>query len=217
MLLLFHDNKVGKTEGCTLIQGNVCSRNSHVAVIYNFVEGAGLHKMQNDSKCRGSALPQSKRNHLGCNNGNCQGGKTQLQAWGSSGAPQAQPRPREAPVPPLRRRDFSPNASCGSEGMSSAPREGPDGHRTTQGKDRNGLRNYLCCRQTPASSKPQHSLLLTNPNILRTTEFPAPDKPQHPLIPKNQRSLASKKTEHPCCSQKPQHPLLPNKQSIPRS
>lgn len=64
MLLLFHDNKVGKTEGCTLIQGSVCSRNSHGAVIYNFVEGAGLHKMQDYSKCKGSALPQSKRNLL---------------------------------------------------------------------------------------------------------------------------------------------------------
>lgn len=64
MLLLFHDNKVGKTEGCILIQGNVCSRNSCVAVIYIHVEGAGLHKMQNDSKCNGSALSQSKRNQL---------------------------------------------------------------------------------------------------------------------------------------------------------
>lgn len=83
-----------------------------------------------------------------------------------------------------------------SEGMRSAPREGPDGHRTIHGEDKNGLRNYLCCRQTTAFPAPENHnnlLLLTDHSIpcsQKTTAspapqkpaFPAPDRPQHPLL-----------------------------------
>lgn len=171
--MLFHDNKVGKTEGCILIQGSVCSRNSRVAAIHTCVEGAGMHTTQNDSKCSGSALPQSKRNHLAAvttgiaslakpscwpgaalgHHGHCQGpGKARFLlsgGWISS---------LILPV--------------AGEGLSSAPQEGPDGHGTTHGEEENGLRNDLCSRQTPASSAPDKPLLPWS--MQRRLPVPAP-------------------------------------------
>lgn len=163
MLLLFYDNKMGKTEGCILIQGNMCSRNRHGAVIYICVEGAGVHKMQNYSKCSGSALSQSKRNHL----------LAVTRGTALVGKPNCWPGPtleHHRHCQDLEKPRFFLSEGCistlilpvASEGMSSAPREGPDGHRTTHGEDKNGLRNDLCCRQTtacPAPNKPEHSLL----------------------------------------------------------
>lgn len=162
--MLFHDNKVGKTEGCILIQGSVCSRNSRVAAIHTCVEGAGLHTMQNDSKCSGSALPQSKRNHLvAVTTGIASLAKPSCWPGAALGHHEHCQGPGKARFLLSGGWISSLILPVAGEGLSSAPQEGPDGHRTTHGEEENGLRNDLCSRETPASS--------------------APDKPQPPLLP----------------------------------
>lgn len=148
--------------------------------------------MQNDSKCNGSALSQSKRNHLiAVITRIASVGKTQLLAWGSSGAPWALPRPREGQVPPLRRVDFNPNSSCSrwrAELSTSGSARWP---QNNSGQGQNWAQKW--------------SLLLTSHSIIcswQSTASPAP------LVHAAQPAFPSTPPADRCCGAQPGLPWV---------